>query len=249
MKKCYSDNRACLRDVLSRPPRRRPQRHPALGGTCDPHHIDCLGAQSTEGKARLQWALIEAYTSTPILFWLFWKTIHEICSQLIDPVFNALKTCRNPQDRERSFSSLKSPFMDFREKRSEQREPNRLLRMQDPFLSSFSKEKGRCCSCRPVADAHSLISPPPSRPSGRSSSPSASRSCARGQPWSSHAWRPSPPSIVSRGPSQPWRGGSVKRLTPKFDIQGHFGCFIRTCSTRARLCLKVLPLAAWYSSW
>lgn len=24
---------------------------------------------------------------------------------------------------------------------------------------------------------------------------------------------------------------------------------IRTCSTRARLCLKVLPLAAWYSSW
>lgn len=115
-----------------------------------------------------------------------------------------------PRQRE-IFSSLKSHLLDFREKCSEQREPNRLLRMQDPFPSSFSKEKCRRCSCRPtIASAHLLISPPPSRPSERSSSPSVSRSCARGQPWSLHAWRPSPPSIVSRGPSQPWRGGSIR---------------------------------------
>lgn len=28
------------------------------------------------------------------------KTIREICSQLIDPVFNAIKTCRNPPSDE-----------------------------------------------------------------------------------------------------------------------------------------------------
>lgn len=172
------------------------------------HTLTGQGRRARKEKVDCR-APVEANTSTPILFWLFWKIIHEICSQLIDPVFNALKTCRNPRDRERS--SLKSPFMDLkRKKRSEQREPNRLLRMQDPFPSSFSKEKGRCCSCRPIARAHALISPPPSRPSRRSSSPSVSRSCARGQPWSSRAWRPSPPSIVARGPSRPWRGGSVK---------------------------------------
>lgn len=139
------------------------------------------------------------------------------------------KTCRNPRDRERSFSSPRSPLMDFRETRSEQREPNRLLRMQDPFPSSFSEEKDRC-SCRPGAGAHPLISPPPDRPSERCASPSVSPPCAPEQPWSSHAWRPSPPSVASHGPSQPWHGGSIQQIVStrkSFTVYLMIGLYVR----------------------
>lgn len=130
------------------------------------------------------------------------------------------KTPRDETDTERDlFLSLRSPVMDFREICIEQREPNRLLRMQDPFPSSFSEEECRrycscdCRSCRPGRVAPALTSPPRRRPSWRSSSPSAVPPCAREQPWSSHAWRPSPPSAVSHGPSRPWRGESENNVS------------------------------------
>jgi hypothetical protein len=37
---------------------------------------------------------------------------------------------------------------------------------------------------------------------------SLSLAFSRGQPWSSHAWHPSPPSGLSHGPSLPWLCGS-----------------------------------------
>ncbi|KAL2291987.1 hypothetical protein FJTKL_10673 [Diaporthe vaccinii] len=116
------------------------------------------------------------------------ETIREICSQLIDPVFNAVKTCQKPPSRD---STSLEDLVGFREICTEQR-PNRLLRMQDPFpkTASFSKEVEECfVSCR--LDA--FISPPPDPPPVRSASPSVAPPCAREPPWSSHAWRPSPP--------------------------------------------------------
>lgn len=202
------------------------------------------------------------------------KTIREIVRSSLIPFSMPSKhaiTPRVTRQTERDlFLSLRSPVVDFREICTEQREPNRLLRMQDPLPSSFSREEcRRCCSrecrCRPGAEpsqlAPTLTSPPPRRPSARSASPSGAPPCARGQPWSSHAWRPSPPSAASRGPSRPWRGGSIKdnNVSIQTGTPSHMCVWgsglgrrrggIRTCSTRARLCLKVLPLAAWYSSW
>lgn len=173
------------------------------------HTLTGQGRRARKEKGRLPGTRRSTYINPHIDFGYFGKPSMKFARSSLIPFSMPSKHAVTPET-ERS-SSLKSPFMDLkRKKRSEQREPNRLLRMQDPFPSSFSKEKGRCCSCRPIARAHALISPPPSRPSGRSSSPSVSRSCARGQPWSSRAWRPSPPSIVAHGPSRPWHGESVK---------------------------------------
>lgn len=80
------------------------------------------------------------------------------------------------------------------------RTQNRLLRMQAASPSSFSEEKTAFVILRfspreflCVACLGSVPFTPRPRRQGRSSWPPASPTSSRGQPWSLHAWRPSPP--------------------------------------------------------
>lgn len=77
------------------------------------------------------------------------------------------------------------------------------IRKEREICASFAFRNPRRCCC--VMPPESIPRPrPPTQPASAAHAPASSPSL----PWSSHAWRPSPPSGSSRAASRPWPCGS-----------------------------------------